>query len=771
MGQMFGDYELIRHIATGGMAEIYLARQHADLSDDGGLNLGLERYLVVKRMLPELAVRNEFVAMFLDEAKLTASLQHPHVVRVFDLGETDNAYYIAMELVDGPHLGAMFAHSLRAKKPLPIELCAFITARAADGLHYAHNKSDPATGQPLNLVHRDISPQNILVSRHGEVKVTDFGVAKASTQQNKTRTGVVKGKVSYMSPEQCLGDSIDARTDVFALGIVLYELLTRKRLFRDKSDLLIMQRITSGEIPKPSSVNANVDAALDDIVMRALARGVGDRYQTANDLAEALDRWLIGKKADELTLSSWFEANCKELAPTQTLTNDATQASVMFPPPPSEATTQTPSYTTKRALNDAPPVPAEATVVSISVPELQDRPNSVEADVDLEANPALLMPAAWRPAMIREDGSRTPDKSDGSRPMAENTAKNLKAARVPSTALDDFDHSAAQSGAQALPPAESPPAQDAVATEADAFVEEPDLPTLSAPTVSTKSPKPTVLMAAGAGLLALITIIAIAVTAGIGTGSDVPEVPEVKDAGTETPTVVEATTSKLTVTSVPAGAVIIVADRVVGPAPITIDVERGTASVQAQFDGQPAQQRSIVVDDDTQVEFLARVPLTIRSVPPKAKVRINDELLGETPFDRGYLAEPGVPLSLRLEPPSIAFAVLEQEIVPTAGKPLSLTLTLPPAKKKAPVVDEGMGSLSMRTEPWAIVSSGRLSLGETPFAERPIPAGKHTLSIRNPQSGLDDKLVVTIIKDTTTVVILKYVQEGGVWKATTKTVR
>ena len=345
MVERFGDYELIRLIATGGMAEIFIARHATG---------GLDRVVVIKRMLPELAVRPDFVQMFLDEARLTSSLQHPHVVRVHDLGQVDGSYFIAMELVDGPHLGALFAHSLRARRPLPIELCAWIVARAADGLHYAHEVNDPATGVPLELVHRDISPQNILVSKMGEVKVTDFGVAKANTQQTKTRTGIVKGKVSYMSPEQCLGEQVDSRTDVFALGIVLYELLTRRRLFREKSDLLIMQRITAEDVAAPSTLNPNVNAELDSIVKRALMRDRSNRFATADEFAVALDGWLRDNKrpADELSMQTWFAANCAELAATSMLP-PANEATIAAPYPlqkPSSSTSATPSFSARLAV-------------------------------------------------------------------------------------------------------------------------------------------------------------------------------------------------------------------------------------------------------------------------------------------------------------------------------------------------------------------------------------------------------------------------------------
>jgi serine/threonine protein kinase len=305
--EKIGDYELVQHIATGGMAEIYLAR----LSSLGGFS----RTLVVKRMLPQLAIREEFVKMFLDEARLAAQFQHPNIVQVNNLGESGGYYFMAMELVDGPHLGALFARSLRRRKPLTISICAYICARAADGLHYAHDLCDMNSGKPLHIVHRDISPQNILISRYGDVKVTDFGVAKADTQTTMTRTGVVKGKVSYMSPEQCLGEKVDRRTDVFALGIVLYELLTRRRLFREKSDLLVMQKITAQPIPAPSTENPAIDSKLDEICLKALARQQSDRYKSGQELAAALDDWLHQQQEanSRQDLGAWIDENAADL--------------------------------------------------------------------------------------------------------------------------------------------------------------------------------------------------------------------------------------------------------------------------------------------------------------------------------------------------------------------------------------------------------------------------------------------------------------------------
>lgn len=308
MTEKLGDYELIQHIATGGMAEIFLAR----LSSLGGFS----RTLVVKRMLPQLAAREEFVKMFLDEARLAAQLHHPNIAQVLNLGKSDGHYFMAMELVDGPHLGALFARSLRKRKPLPLPLCAYICARAADGLHFAHELCDPHSGHNLHIVHRDISPQNILVSRYGDVKVTDFGVAKADSQSTMTRTGVIKGKVSYMSPEQCLGEKVDRRTDVFALGIVLYEMLTRRRLYREKSDLLVMQKITEYDVPPASEENPRVEPELDAICAKALAKDRDERFSSTLELSAALEQWLAGQQELEsrAKLGHWIDAHAPDLS-------------------------------------------------------------------------------------------------------------------------------------------------------------------------------------------------------------------------------------------------------------------------------------------------------------------------------------------------------------------------------------------------------------------------------------------------------------------------
>ncbi|MDX2012790.1 MAG: protein kinase [Myxococcaceae bacterium] len=285
--ETYGRYQLIKKLATGGMAQIYLARQL-------GVQ-GFEKLLVVKRILPHLAENEDFITMFLDEARIAARLNHPNVVQIFDLGQQDDTFYIAMEYIHGEDVRKVWKQAERQGTQIPLPLICRIIIEACAGLDYAHKKADPG-GRPLNIVHRDISPQNILVSFEGGVKVVDFGIAKAADQATVTKSGVLKGKYSYMSPEQAQGKPVDARTDVFALGVVLYELLTGTRLFKRANDIQTLNAVTECKVEPPSAIDERLPKELDAIVMRALAKDRGDRYADARELQEALEAWLLKNK-------------------------------------------------------------------------------------------------------------------------------------------------------------------------------------------------------------------------------------------------------------------------------------------------------------------------------------------------------------------------------------------------------------------------------------------------------------------------------------------
>jgi eukaryotic-like serine/threonine-protein kinase len=277
----FGKYTLVRRIATGGMAEIFLAF-HRDAPT---------RLLVVKRILPSLVKNADFVSMFLDEARIAAQLNHPNIVSIEDVGQVDGAYYMAMEYVHGEDIRRIYNRAFRLQRSLPLSHSIRIIADAALGLGYAHKLTD-FTGVPLGVVHRDVSPQNVLVTYEGSVKVVDFGIAKAANKVAETRAGVLKGKYSYMSPEQALGEEVDHRTDLFALGIILYETTTGTRLFKRHNELATLQAIIKCEFPLPSEVLPGYPTELEAVLLKALARRPEDRFHDAEELSEALYRFL-----------------------------------------------------------------------------------------------------------------------------------------------------------------------------------------------------------------------------------------------------------------------------------------------------------------------------------------------------------------------------------------------------------------------------------------------------------------------------------------------
>ncbi len=282
-----GRYEVLSHLATGGMAQIYLARTT-------GLG-SFERHVVLKTILRERAQDQRFVDMFLDEAKLAATLNHQNVAQVYEVDQADGAFFMAMEYVHGENARAILETSLRRGWTVPLELAVMIVGGAAAGLHHAHERKGK-NGAPLNIVHRDVSPANVMVGFDGSVKVLDFGIAKAEERATKTVGGTIKGKYGYMSPEQCKGKPIDRRSDIFALGICLYELTTLRRAFKGNDDFETMKRIVSGDVLLPSAVVPGYPRELEAIVLTAMANDPGARFQTAAEMIEALDAFAVRAK-------------------------------------------------------------------------------------------------------------------------------------------------------------------------------------------------------------------------------------------------------------------------------------------------------------------------------------------------------------------------------------------------------------------------------------------------------------------------------------------
>jgi len=279
----FGKYTLIDRIAVGGMAEIFLARQ-------AGLE-GFEKTIVIKRIRPHLSSQKSFVKMFLNEAKLAAQLNHPNIVQIYDLGKIGESYFIAMEYIFGRDMRRIIPKADSLGIPFPMVYALKIASSVCEGLYYAHQKMD-IYGQPLNIVHRDVTPENIFVSFDGTVKVLDFGIAKAANQIEQTKAGEIKGKLSYMSPEQCMGKPLDSRSDIFSLGVVLYEWITGFKLFTGESEVGILKSITEGKIYAPSYFKADIPEAVEKILMKALDKDREKRYQSAWDMQYDVDQFL-----------------------------------------------------------------------------------------------------------------------------------------------------------------------------------------------------------------------------------------------------------------------------------------------------------------------------------------------------------------------------------------------------------------------------------------------------------------------------------------------
>ncbi len=286
---IFDKYEIIRRLAVGGMGEIFLARQRGVA--------GFDRLVILKSLLPDLAEQEGFVDQFLDEARVAATLNHPNIVSIYEVGAWQGVYFIAMEYINGDSLSGLVPAAAKAGLSIPFPVTARIIHDAALGLDHAHHASDP-DGRPLNIVHRDVTPQNIMVRTDGVTKVVDFGVARAANRVTRTATGMVKGKLPYMPPEQISGQQLDHRTDQWALGVVLWEMLTGQRLFRAENDALLINLILKHPIPPPSDLVEGVPRELEEVLVRMLDRDRAGRFRRLQEVADALRGYLDSVSSD-----------------------------------------------------------------------------------------------------------------------------------------------------------------------------------------------------------------------------------------------------------------------------------------------------------------------------------------------------------------------------------------------------------------------------------------------------------------------------------------
>jgi serine/threonine protein kinase len=292
VGDIYGPYHLVEKVASGGMAEVFRAKRT-------GVE-GFEKVLAVKRILPHLSDNKEFVDMFVDEAKMVAGLTHPSIVQIFDLGKIERTYFIAMEYVHGRDLRTILRRAKDKGIRVPLDLSVLIVSRVCAALEYAHRKKDEA-GRSLKIVHRDISPQNILIAFEGDVKLTDFGIAKATTKATSTDRGALRGKLLYMSPEQAWGKLMDKRSDIFSLGVVFYEMITDRKPFLGTSEKGILELVRECRIAPPSSLNPRVPERLEKVVMKALAPEPEQRYQDAGEMLRELERALPERQPPSAT--------------------------------------------------------------------------------------------------------------------------------------------------------------------------------------------------------------------------------------------------------------------------------------------------------------------------------------------------------------------------------------------------------------------------------------------------------------------------------------
>jgi serine/threonine protein kinase len=375
------------------MAQIYLAR----IAGVGSF----ERYVVLKTILPDRATDHRFITMFLDEAKVAATLNHQNIAQVYEVDQSDGAYFMAMEFVHGENVRAILETTLKRQLTIPNELAMHIVSGAAAGLHHAHERLG-RNGQPLNVVHRDVSPANIMVGFDGSVKVLDFGIAKAEERSTKTVGNTIKGKYGYMSPEQCRGMPLDRRSDIFALGIVLYELSTLRRAFRGNDDFETMKKIVGGELMRPTKVISGYPMELEAIVMTALATRAEQRFQSGHELLEALDTYanrskmIVGASAMSRYMAQLFGDKREPWTTAPSLqgvgNDEQTRVSAEHLPP--SITPRTPVVLGNDAESDPENASTTAWRADESSPEVADSQSWDTADATTRRNDANRPPPA-----------------------------------------------------------------------------------------------------------------------------------------------------------------------------------------------------------------------------------------------------------------------------------------------------------------------------------------------------------------------------------------
>ncbi|MBI2895857.1 MAG: serine/threonine protein kinase [Deltaproteobacteria bacterium] len=652
----FGKYLLLRLLARGGMAEIYLARQPGPE--------GFDRKVVIKRILPSLSEDASFVAMFLDEARLASRLAHPSIAHIYDFGEVEGSYYLAMEYIPGVTLSQLVRAS---KTGLPVEHSIKIASFVCDGLHYAHTLKDD-DGRSLGIVHRDVSPQNVIISEAGGVKLLDFGIAHAVDQVHTTQQGVVKGKVSYMSPEQCRGRPLDGRSDIFSVATLIWESLTAERLFTRGTSFETMEAITRIEVPPLATYRGDIPAGLDDVIGIAFAKKAEDRYPNAAEMQINLERYLsrhqllsgpplIAKYLRETMGASPPAPAIGEEEPNPAETTPAKRIPRLRPSKPERS-----GLVEKAPPEPAPPPPSpeppplDALETVIAAPRERARGRDTGSGRPYDVHDTDPEPRSGKSGQVVVSGD----------PLARGDGPTMHSFSAPAVPLYTFS---------ALP---TPAPTDS----GDRFGE-----TVRRP------PRPEPGTRGRTHWLALVGFVLVGSIATLG-------------ALLWRGHLFEAGTPPL---ARPA-----LSDPVLPPPVATprLDLQSNPAGATVRIDG------------ITTTTTPATLPI---SVGPH---RLTFEKVGYTPVDRDIDVQPGQPplaISVRLDP--LDEGQVEPDTPPVEPQ---VQPPVRPAGGPGPTAprERGSGLLSVDTSPWSKVYIGSRYLGETPILSTHLPAGSHVLTFR-----------------------------------------
>lgn len=688
----FGRYILLKRLAVGGMAEIFLAKQT-------GLQ-GFEKLVVVKRILPSLCSEKEFVQMFLDEARLAASLTHPHIVQIYDLGQVDSLFFIAMEFVAGHDLNTVIKRGRALGKPLPVELAAKVIAGVCEGLHHAHTKKD-LRGQPLNIVHRDVTPSNALISYEGAVKVADFGIAKAESHTSKTEAGKLKGKFSYMSPEQIRSLPLDARSDVFGLGIVLHEALSGRRLFKRDSELGILRDILEGEVRPPSTFRPEVPKLLDQIVLRALSKNRERRYASAQELQLDLERFLSMRLAQpsSLQISQYMmELFAKDHEAYQRLLAEL----------PSARPEQLAAMIEEQSeVSGSASLEAAFTDPSLSPPSAK-----------LAEKEAVVIIPAWRRpgALLALAGALA---------LAVALAAFLFSAPKPTVGFLtlETDPTGAAVFLDGQPTeVKTPGVLNGMPLESDHLIR------FELEGRETRETRVRLTRHLPSKALSLV-------------------LPAKK-----------APAGQLAITTLPPGATVLVDGRTIGPSPVSVDLDSGVEHwIRASKEGFLDEAKTVGLEPGKRLELL--LSLKAKEKPDRSPaseerpvrerragtVELSSEPAAEVLFQGQRLGRTPLAARLPLGKATLTFVNPELE--------LSQTVTLEVASgQSARSFSFAKGKLAADATPWADVYLGNRKLGTTPLAPRDLYEGTYTLRLVNSELGAIKTIQVVVHPNRTTVV-------------------